>query len=131
MPHYDSAFGTVEYDRNCDAVIGRLTEFTQGEEFREYMNAIIDAVEEHDSNKVLADSSQFEDALTKEDQGWSVTEWSPRAEAAGVDHIAMVMPEAVVAKMSIDSVVEMADDTLNRDLFDDVDEAKDWLRQQD
>lgn len=130
MTYFDSSFATVEYDRRCGAVIGQLTEFTEGEEFYEYMNSIIEAVEAEGTNKVLADTSQFESALHQEDQAWSVQDWAPRAEDAGVEHMALVMPESVVAEMSIDSIVEMTEDDINRELFDDVDEAKSWLRRQ-
>lgn len=130
MAHYESDFASVAYDRESGAVIGQLREFTEGEPFREYMEAIIEALEAEGSDRVLADTSQFDAALTQEDQVWSVQDWSPRAEDAGLEHMALVMPESVVAEMSIDSVVEMADDSINRGLFDDVDEAKEWLGEQ-
>jgi len=130
MSHYESEFASVEYDRSCGAVVGRLREFTEGEPFREYMEAIIEALEVEGSDRVLADTSQFDAALTQDDQVWSVQDWSPRAEAAGLDHMALVMPESVVAEMSVDSIVDMADDTINRGLFDDVDEAREWLAEQ-
>jgi len=120
----------VRYDESCDAVIGELTEFTSGEEFREYMESLIDALEDNATDRMIADSSDFDSALTEEDQVWSVKDWSPRAQESGLDHMAMVMPEAVVAEMSIDQVVEMADDSINRGLFDDFEEAKQWVREQ-
>lgn len=130
MPHYQSSFATVEYDESCEAVIGELREFTEGEQFREYMEEIIDAIEERDTNRVMADTSQFESALHQEDQAWSARDWAPRAEDAGLDHLAMVMPESVIAELSVDSIIEMTEDTINRELFDDVGEAKAWLRDQ-
>jgi len=130
MAYFDSSFASVEYDRSCDAVVGRLSEFAEGEAFREYMETIIEAIEAEGTNKVLADTSQFESALHQEDQAWSVQDWAPRAEDAGLDHMALVMPESVVAGMSVDSIVEMADDSINRELFDGIDEAKSWLRKQ-
>ena len=130
MAYYDTDFAVVRYDESCDAVIGELTEFTTGEDFREYMEALIDALETEDTDRMIADSSDFDSALTEEDQVWSVKDWSPRAQESGLDHMAMVMPESVVAEMSIDQVVEMANDTINRELFDDFEEAKQWVRRQ-
>jgi hypothetical protein len=40
MAYFDEDFATVEYDEYCDAVVGRMTEFADGEQFREYMEAI-------------------------------------------------------------------------------------------
>lgn len=130
MAHYESDFASVEYDRESGAVVGQLREFTEGEPFREYMEAIIEALDTEGSDRVLADTSQFDAALTQDDQVWSVKDWSPRAEEAGLEHMALVMPESVVAEMSVDSIVDMADDTINRGLFDDMDEAKAWLAEQ-
>jgi hypothetical protein len=130
MGQFERSYATVEYDRTTGAVIGRLLEFAEGEAFKEYMEALIETTRDTGSNKMLADTSQFESALTQEDQAWSVQDWAPRAEDAGIEYMALVMPEAVVAQMSVDSVVEMADDSIERALFDDVDEAKAWLRKQ-
>lgn len=130
MAHYESDFASVEYDRESGAVVGQLREFTEGEPFREYMEAIIEALDTEGSDRVLADTIQFDAALTQDDQVWSVKDWSPRAEEAGLEHMALVMPESVVAEMSVDSIVDMADDTINRGLFDDMDEAKAWLAEQ-
>ncbi|MUV90137.1 hypothetical protein GJ629_09750 [Halapricum sp. CBA1109] len=129
MPYYDEPYATAWYDEDADAVVGELTEFTDGEAFRTYMEALIDAIEDTGTDTILADTSEFDSALTEEDQVWSVRDWAPRAEEAGLEHMAMVMPEAVVAEMSVDSIVEMADDSLNRELFDDFEAAKAWARE--
>jgi len=127
MAHFETEYARIEYDEASGAVVGELLEFVEGEDFREYMDEIITVVEEKQATKVIGDTSQFEAALTQEDQGWSVQDWAPRAEAAGVDYMALVMPSDVVAKMSVDSIVEMADDSLERELFSDIEEAKSWL----
>jgi hypothetical protein len=130
MSQFEREFARIEYDEYSGAVIGQLQEFVEGEPFREYMNELIDVIEQNRARKVIGDTSQFEAALTQEDQAWAATDWAPRAQDAGVDHMAMVMPDDVVAKMSVDSIVEMTDDSINRELFSDIDEAKSWLREQ-
>lgn len=128
MGYFDSDFAVVEYDESCDAIVARLEEFEEGESFRNYMNTIIEAVEDRGTNKVLSDTSQFDAALSPEDQGWSVEDWTPRAVDAGVDQMAMVMPESVLAEMSVDSILEAtADDGINRNVFDNVEDAREWL----
>jgi hypothetical protein len=130
MSRFEQDYAIVEYDKRTDAVVGRLLKFAEGEPFHEYMEALIEATKDTGSNKMLADTSQFDSAVTQEDQAWSVKDWAPRAEDAGVGYMALVMPESVVAQMSVDSIVEMAEDSIERSLFDDVDEAKDWLNRQ-
>jgi len=126
VPYFDESFATVTYDGDIDAVVARMAEFAEGESFRTYMDSIIDAIEAERTDCVIADTSQM-GALTDDDQAWSVADWAPRAEDAGLDHMALVMPEGIVAEMSVESVMEMADDDIERELFDDVGDARDWV----
>jgi hypothetical protein len=124
MKYFDEEFGTVQYDDRSEAVIGQLTSFVQGKPFKEYMNAMIEATRDQSANNMIGDTSSLDGPVSQEDQAWSVQDWAPRAEAAGLEHLALVMPESVVAEMSVDKIVEMADDSLNRELFDDLQDAK-------
>jgi len=119
----------VEYDREADAVVCQLTDYVEGEPFREYMNAILEAGEDTGCRQLLSDSRDMR-PLDKEDQVWSVRDWAPRAEATGFQDLAFVLPESQIAQMSFDSVMEMAEDTMNRGYFDDPGNARDWLREQ-
>jgi hypothetical protein len=130
MEYFDSSFATVQYDERTGAVVGELREFVKGEPFQEYMDAIIDAIADQSTTKVIADTSSFEGALTEDDQVWSVQDWAPRAEEAGLETMALVMPESVLAKMSVDNIIEMTDDSIKRDVFSDREKAEEWIRQQ-
>lgn len=130
MEYFDSSFATVQYDERTGAVTGELREFVKGESFQEYMDAIIDAIADQSTTKVIADTSSFEGALTEDDQVWSVQDWAPRAEEAGLETMALVMPESVLAKMSVDNIIEMTDDSIKRDVFSDREKAEEWIRQQ-
>lgn len=127
MGYFEQEFATVEYDAGIDAVVARQTGFAGGTEFREYMESIIDAVEDTGSSKLLTDTREA-GTVDEEDQAWSATDWSPRAEAAGLERMAMVMPESVVAELSVEQVIEMTEDDMDRELFDDLDEARAWLQ---
>lgn len=129
MAYFDSDFATVEYEEQSGAVVGELREFVEGDDFREYMDAYIDAIEDQSTGKVVADTSSFEAALREEDQMWSVQDWAPRAEEAGLETMALVMPESVLAKMSVDNILEMTDDDIERDVFSERREAEQWIRQ--
>jgi hypothetical protein len=129
MPYFDEKFATVEHDPETDAIVASMNDFKEGEEFRRYMDSIIDAVEDTGADTIIADTSDIP-PLAQEDQTWSIKDWSPRAQEAGVDHIGMVMPESVVAEMSVEAIVDMANDTIDRGLFDEMDEARAWAKEQ-
>ncbi|PSP77486.1 hypothetical protein BRC81_09920 [Halobacteriales archaeon QS_1_68_20] len=128
MTYFDRTYGAVEYDESLETVVGRIHDYAEGEEFRAYMNAIIDAVEATGSEILLADSREM-GPIAQEDQVWSIEDWSPRAESAGLSAIAFVMPESVIAGMSFERVMSMAEgDDIDRAYFEDPAQARDWLR---
>jgi hypothetical protein len=129
MSYFDSEFATVTYEDDIDTVVARMHDFEEGEPFREYMDSIIDAIADQRTDRIIADTSEM-GTLTQDDQAWSVQDWAPRAEEAGLDHMALVMPESVVAEMSVESIVEMASDTINRELFDNLEDARTWVHRQ-
>ncbi|MFC7060108.1 STAS/SEC14 domain-containing protein [Halovenus salina] len=104
-----------------------MTEYAEGDKYREYMNTVIDAVEDTQCSNVLADTRDHP-AIDQEDQEWSQKTWGPNAEAAGVDHVAVVAPESIVSKMSIESVTEGADDDIERQWFEEYEDAVSWLQ---
>jgi hypothetical protein len=128
--HYESEFATVRYDDESDVVVARMDEFAEGEAFREYMNAIVDAAEANGTSRVLSDTTD-QPTLNEDDKVWAATEWSSEAERRGVEHVGMVVPESALAQMSVESILEQTpDDGIDRDVFDSVDEAREWLEGQ-
>lgn len=127
MGYFDRGFATVTYDEEDDVVLAHMTDFAEGEPFREYMYSIIEAIEDTGTHQVLTDTSDM-GTITQEDQEWSAVEWTPEAEAAGLKRMAMVMPESVVAEISVEQILEMTDDEIERDLFDNVEDAREWIR---
>ncbi len=111
------------------AIVARMDAYAEGDEFRRYMDSLIDATDDTGSDRLIADTSEIP-PLDQDDQQWSVVDWAPRAERAGLEHMALVTPESVVSEMSTETVVEMADDTINRELFDELEDAKTWVGRQ-
>jgi len=128
VTHFERDYGVVRYDEAAGVVVCRLTDYVEGEQFREYMNAILEVVEETGCQQLLSDNTGMR-PLDQTDQAWSVTDWAPRAEEAGLEDVAFVLPESQLAQLSFDSVMEMTEDTMNRGYFEDPDEARAWLRE--
>lgn len=127
MGHFEREFASVEYNARDDVVVATLSEFAEGDRFRAYMDAIIEALVDENCDTIITDNREM-GALSQEDQEWSVGDWAPRAEAAGLEHLALVMPESVVSKMSVENVTEMADDDIDREFFDNMGDARDWAQ---
>jgi len=123
---FDESFATVWYDDETGVVVAQMTDYAEGAAFREYMDTVADVADETGSDCVLADTRE-QPTLETADQEWSATEWGPRAEANGVRKLATIVPESVLAKMSVEKVFEQSPDDIEREFFDSVAEAKAWL----
>jgi hypothetical protein len=123
----EDRFATLEYDPSLDAVVGMAHEYAAGEAFRTVLDDVVELVRDHDCAAFLADTREL-GPIADDDQVWLVEEWSPRAQAAGVERIAFVLPESAVASMSLDRVMEQVqEDDIDRRFFEDPDHARDWL----
>jgi len=121
---------TIEYDDDIGAVVFTWDQFTTGAEFREGCEALLDAVRERNTSKVLTDTRGIR-AHDAEDQAWMQEDWIPRAQQAGVEHTATVHPDSVIAEMDVEKLVEGADEGLHEPFFTaDMDEARRWLAEQ-
>lgn len=127
--YFDRTYATVEYRPNENLVSAEMTEYAEGQEFREYMNSVLDAIEDTGCPNVLADTRDHP-PIDQADQEWSQKTWGPNAEAAGVERTAILAPESIVSKMSIESVTEGADshDDIDRQWFEEYEDAVSWLQ---
>ncbi len=117
---------TVGWDEELNAVVLRWHGFAASEYFREKMDLCIELLEELGANKMYADARE-QGAISDEDKRWSVADWAGRAEAAGLEHLVIVYPESVVAKMAVDAVIEQVDDGIEREITDDLAGGRAWI----
>lgn len=125
--HYESEYLEVEYDPELDAVRMQWKQFVSGDPFREGLDRGLELLRERGAANWYADLRQL-GAVDQDDQEWSNEEWFPRALEAGVQNMAIVRPESVVAEMSVDNIMQEVEETgLVTYNFDDPDEAEEWL----
>lgn len=125
--YFDRGYATVEYKPSKNVVVADMTEYAEGEDFREYMNSIVDAIKDTGCSNVLADTRDHP-PLHQTDQEWSQKTWGPNAEAAGAERLAVLAPESVITKMSVEQVTENAEDDIERQWFDEYEEGVNWLQ---
>jgi hypothetical protein len=129
MAHYDEDHLTITYDPGLDGVEMDWHGFANGEAYREGLNEGLALANERGAENWLADLRDME-SIPEDDQEWSNEEWFPRAIDSSLRNMAIVQPESVVANMSVDTIMEeVADGALTSHYFDDVDDAKSWLRE--
>ncbi|MFB6163748.1 MAG: STAS/SEC14 domain-containing protein [Haloarculaceae archaeon] len=101
-----------------------------GERFRESADAVLSILRETDASKILVDG-RAQGFMDESDQIWIVEDWEPRAVEAGLESMALVYPEDLAARTTVDMSARRSRDLpLDRVFTDDADEARDWLRVQ-
>jgi hypothetical protein len=95
-------------------------------EFRAANDALVQAITDHHSSKVLGDSRQVK-VMQQADQDWVNGDWFPRILAAGLTRMALVLPKSGLAKMNIDDMVSRVADRLDVAYFETLDDARTWL----
>jgi hypothetical protein len=125
---FNERYLTIFWDAEINAVRMEWKEFVDGPSFRTGLDAGLALIVEKRSGKWLADLRRL-GPVTLEDQRWSNEEWFPRAIGAGLRYMALVSPRKVVAQMSVRTIMsKVMDRNLTTAHFDDIEEARNWLR---
>jgi hypothetical protein len=104
-----------------------MTDYAEGKEFREYMNSVIDAVKDTGCSNILADTRDHP-PLDQADQSWTQDTWGPNVEAAGGERMAVLAPENIIAKMSVEGATENPEDDIERQWFEEFEDGVSWLQ---
>ncbi len=118
---------TVWYHKDKRIVHHQFHKFMYGDLFKEALMTGADALEKYGAQKWLSDDRK-NSALLKEDLEWARTVWFSRVAKAGWKYWAVVMPENVVGKMTMESETKINENKgVTTKLFIEPDEAMVWL----
>jgi hypothetical protein len=128
MIYLNERYLTILWDAEIGAVRMEWKEFVDADAFRAGLNAGLALLGQKKTGKWLADLRRL-GPVTLEDQKWSNEDWFPRALAAGLRCMALVSPRKVVAQMSVRTIMsKVLDRNLTTAHFDDLEQARQWLR---
>jgi hypothetical protein len=117
---------TVRWDPKGELVLVEWEGWSDSAEFSALLDAEIRALAEHRSSRMLADCRR-QRVLTIADQEKD-KEWLPRAVAAGLRRLAIVLPTSGLATMNVkDRLSKVPSVTLEIAYFEEIDEARAWL----
>ena len=102
--------------------------YCSGEDFRESMAKVVSAFEQYNCYKWLSDDREFLGAVAHEDWQWCDTEFLGHGIWERWKYSAIVMPEALLAKISLQSLVGyFASKGVEAMYFSDFNEAETWI----
>ncbi|HMF70279.1 MAG TPA: hypothetical protein VK616_02330 [Flavitalea sp.] len=118
----------IYFDPEINAVVMEWDGYATSSQFKEGTELMLNTLIQNNSYKVLADTKEMV-LIGKEDQEWLDTQFLPRAIKFGFKAIAIVRPDHYFNKVAVESIFYKVDkDKLSISLFDDVTEAKEWLK---
>lgn len=125
--HKDLDFLLIHWDDSIKSVVMTWKKFARGDHFRNGLNEGVNLIKEKGGLNWLADLRDL-GTVTNEDQQWSNEDWYPRAIAAGIRYMAIIMPKSYVSTLSVKNILTKVEDIeIETQYFDSVEEAKHWL----
>ena len=102
--------------------------FVKGEPFRNILNQIIRAFEEHHASTVIADAREMK-IITEADRKWIVDDWYPRALAAGFRCQALIVSKDSFNEQAIKLIVsKYNNEVVKTRYFIAPEDAEEWVR---
>ena len=123
----DNDFARLRYHARHGIVHHEFKQFIHGERFRHVLETGLEALRRHGIHKWLSDDRN-NGPITAADANWAISDWAPRAIAAGWKYWAVVLPEKILGQMNMRRwAATYAKQGVTGQLFTDVSEAKRWL----
>lgn len=118
----------IFYDQEINSVVMEWNGYATSKQFKEGTELMLNTLIKNNTFKVLADIKDMV-LIGKEDQEWLDTDFLPRAIKFGFKAIAIIKPDYYFNKVAVESISYKVDkEKLTINFFDNIDEAKEWLR---
>lgn len=124
--YFDTDYITVKYDPVYHIVISITKVPLTSKEFRSGMMAMLGAMQHFKAGRIVCDVTNL-GALLEDDQTWAAKEWRPLAVAAGHSRAAFVVPDDVFTNMSMEDMMEKADNEVSLAYFNRKEDAIRWV----
>jgi hypothetical protein len=118
----------VYFDPEINAVVMEWDGYATSPQFKEGTELMLNTLIKNKACKVLADIKDMV-LIGLEDQNWLDTNFLPRATKFGFKAIAILKPHNYFNKVAVESISYKVDsDKLLINFFDNIAEAKEWLK---
>ena len=103
--------------------------FATSQKYQHGMNTGLEKVKEKKVSRWLANMAEMA-AITPNDQKWTNEDWFPRLLESGIRTAAVVMSKDIFNQIAVKKIGEdMTDNSYTMHFFDDLEEAKAWLKE--
>ncbi len=131
--HGKSRLYSMEVDAEINAARFHWRGQPTGEEFRYGANQLLEFVQSHAVTGLIVDTRNIT-AHQRSSVEWLVREWMPGVAAAGIEHVAVVHQDDLIARTEMETLNDRFQQTEAAPLFFPTDipaEAREWVAEQD
>ena len=108
--YFKSDVVEIHWDAGARAVVLAWTGFAKGDAFKEGLEKGLELVKAKRATRWVGDVRKL-GPVKLDDQEWVNTNWFPRLLGAGLTHMAIVMPEKAITKMSVGRIMQKVEGT--------------------
>lgn len=121
---FENSNAVINHDSEAGAIVVVWKKVTPVE-YKEVLETGLEKLKTLKLENWFADTSNH-GVVSQELQSWVDKDWTPRALQAGLKRLSYNLPESVLSKMSIDSLIQVMGNVTVR-AFPNYEEAKKWL----
>jgi hypothetical protein len=126
--YFEKDYIIISYDKDVNAVVLKWLTTPTTSEFREGLDALIPAMEYFRTGKLITDTTYL-GTLYPHDQEWAATDWLNRALKVGYSHIAIILPDDIFTRMSVeDTMSQVAEGITGAAYFNRLEPAGEWMK---
>lgn len=130
MEFFNAPYLTIHRDDVYNCVWMEWKKFVKGPGYRNGLDKGLELAISMNTTRWLADLRKM-NVVDPDDQSWSNDNWFPRALKGGIENIAIIMPQDVFAKMSVDSIMEKVPASMVKvRYFERLEMGQNWLNTQ-
>ncbi|MHA4847370.1 hypothetical protein ACX0G7_24615 [Flavitalea antarctica] len=117
----------IYFDADINCVVMEWNGYATSAQFKEGTELMLNTLIKHNATRVLANIKDMV-LIGKEDQEWLDMHFLPRATTFGFQTLAIIKPDHYFNKVAVESISYKVDkNKLAINIFDNIDEAKNWL----
>lgn len=123
----ENEFGVVRYNSEHEYIYHTFHKPIGGEPFRTILDTGVEHLAKNKAHKWLSDDRNNAE-FAPEDAQFAIADWGPRAAAAGWKYWALIVPESMAGRASMQDIVAAFFQLgVEVRVFIDIDTAKEWL----
>ncbi|RNI26130.1 hypothetical protein [Rufibacter latericius] len=123
---FKDTFISIEYNQEQNYLLANWTGFQTKQSVQEGCERILDSMGQFNCYKVLNDNTNVQGIWSSAAE-WVGADWFPRMRQAGMVSFAWVYSPSMFSRLSTDKSLRFTYDTTGIELFDQVEDAAQWL----